>query len=158
MSWNNKTSHFSPKMRQLMYPDCKTTHKLQNQKCLRVQKFSIWREPIDVSETFKIKEGSSQGGHLAGSYGGEFVPLDFLLLSLQAISLSMCCLSHVGFKSLRGWGPDSGHWGRFMKAVKLFSDPTKTKIYKRLALWSVCVYAYLGRTGNAHFLCVGSST
>ena len=35
---------------------------------------------------------------------------------------------------LRGWGPDSGRWGRFMKAVKLFSDPTKTKIYKRLAL------------------------
>ena len=28
---------------------------------------------------------------------------------------------------LRGWGPDSGRWGRFMKAVKLFSDPTKTK-------------------------------
>ena len=47
---------------------------------------------------------------------------------------------------LRGWGPDSGRWGRFMKAVKLFadlriSDPTKTKIYKRLALWSACVYA-----------------
>ena len=38
--------------------------------------------------------------------------------------------------SLRGWGPDSGPWGRFMKAVKLFSDPTKTKIYKRVALWS----------------------
>ena len=36
--------------------------------------------------------------------------------------------------SLRGRGPDSGHWGRFMKAVKLFSDPTKTKIYKRLSL------------------------
>ena len=36
--------------------------------------------------------------------------------------------------SLRGWGPDSGRWGRFMKAVKLLSDPTKTKIYKRLAL------------------------
>ena len=35
---------------------------------------------------------------------------------------------------LRGWGPDSGRLGRFMKAVKLFSDPTKTKIYKRLAL------------------------
>ena len=35
---------------------------------------------------------------------------------------------------LRCWGPDSGRWGRFMKAVKLFSDPTKTKIYKRLAL------------------------
>ena len=42
---------------------------------------------------------------------------------------------------LRGWGPDSGRWGRFMKAVKLFSDPTKTKIYKRPALWSACVYA-----------------
>ena len=35
---------------------------------------------------------------------------------------------------LRGWGPDSGRWGRFMKAVKLLSDPTKTKIYKRPAL------------------------
>ena len=41
--------------------------------------------------------------------------------------------------ALKGLGPDSGRWGRFMKAVKLFSDPTKTKIYKRLALWSACV-------------------
>ena len=26
MLWNYKTFHFSPKMRQMMYPDCKTTH------------------------------------------------------------------------------------------------------------------------------------
>ena len=25
MLWNYKTFHFSPKMRQMMYPDCKTT-------------------------------------------------------------------------------------------------------------------------------------
>ena len=25
MLWNYKTCHFSPKMRQMMYPDCKTT-------------------------------------------------------------------------------------------------------------------------------------
>ena len=28
MLWNYKTFHFSPKMRQMMYPDCKTTRKL----------------------------------------------------------------------------------------------------------------------------------
>ena len=66
-------------------------------------------------------------------------------------------VSHFEKVVLRGWRPDSGRWGRFMKAVKLFSDPTKTKIYKRLALWAVCVYAYLGCAGKAHFLCVGSS-
>ena len=27
MLWNYKTFHFSPKMRQMMYPDCKTTLK-----------------------------------------------------------------------------------------------------------------------------------
>ena len=54
----------------------------------------------------------------------------------------MKCSIQRGEAELRDWGPDSGRWGRFMKAVKLFSDPTKTNIYKRLALWSACVYAY----------------
>ena len=30
MLWNYKTFHFSPKMRQMMYPDCKTTLKQVN--------------------------------------------------------------------------------------------------------------------------------
>ena len=28
MLWNYKTFHFAPKMRQMMYPDCKTTPKM----------------------------------------------------------------------------------------------------------------------------------
>ena len=32
-----------------------------------------------------------------------------------------------GKRNLRGWGPDSGRLGRFMKAVKLFSDLQKQK-------------------------------
>ena len=51
-------------------------------------------------------------------------------------NVHICALFEHVYKEviLRGWGPDSGRWGRFMKAVKLFSDPIKTKIYKRLAL------------------------
>ena len=109
-------------------------------------------------------------------WGGKHVKMFFYIediLSKQSCTGGgrKCSVSHPGVtiwwpiyisrsfsaRPLRGWGPDSGRWGRFMKAVKLFSDPTKTKIYKPLALWSACVYAYLGRVGNADFLCVGSS-
>ena len=57
----------------------------------------------------------------------------------QLILPSSICSEGRGMLStrnigLRGWGPDSGRWGRFMKAIKLFSNPSKTKIYKPLAL------------------------
>ena len=41
MLWNYKTFHFSPKMRQMMYPDCKTTLNVRSSISLMGSKFNL---------------------------------------------------------------------------------------------------------------------
>ena len=58
MLWNYKTFHFSPKMRQMMYPDCKTTLKVESP--WTNENISIFHDPVFLLSVMIINSISTE--------------------------------------------------------------------------------------------------
>ena len=70
MLWNYKTFHFSPKMRQMMYPDCKTTLKVGSHLCLIYKH----KKPINNKYLTMIIDSHNSGSVISEQMNRTSVP------------------------------------------------------------------------------------